>query len=165
MAPRSGPISQTGSRAGDTPSPSQGARASGATLKIARLSGSQIRLQPPCPDGRWQGRQHFPSHCLCLLPPHTSALGPRLRSQPPSGHGLFWRLLGWEQWRGGTQLLEIGKKCAGWFPERSRIQEFFHCHRSAVWFWRSQLPSLNLCFPPSVKYKKCSVHPGAMIQQ
>lgn len=37
--------------AGDTPSPSQGAWASGATPKIAQLSGPQIRLQPPCPDG------------------------------------------------------------------------------------------------------------------
>lgn len=71
--------------AGDTPSPSQGAWASGATPKIAQLSGPQIRLQPPCPDGA-PGRagSPSPSHCLHLLPPHTSALEPGLKSQPPS---------------------------------------------------------------------------------
>lgn len=115
--------------------------------------------------GAWQGRQCFPVHCLCLLPPHTSAPGPRPKSRPPSGHSLFWRLLGCEQWGGGARLLEIGKKYGGWFPERRTIHKLFHCHRPAVRFWESQLPSLNLCFPPSVKYKKCSVHPEAVIQQ
>lgn len=71
--------------AGDTPSPRQGAWASGATPKIAQLSGPQIGLQPPCPDGA-PGRagSPSPSHCLHLLPPHTSALEPGLKSQPPS---------------------------------------------------------------------------------
>lgn len=116
---------QPAAGAEDTPSPSQGAWASGATPKIAQLSGPQIGLQPPCPDGA-PGRvgSASPSHCLHLLPAHTSALGLSLKSQPPSGgHSLFWRLCGWAQqgavpgagegWEGGVRRLEIGKKLVG----------------------------------------------------
>ena len=70
-----GPPPRSAAGAGDTPSPRQGAWASGATPEIAQLSGPRIRLQPPCPDGA-PGRAGItsPSHCLHLLPPsHVSA--------------------------------------------------------------------------------------------
>lgn len=39
---------------------------------------------------------------------------------------------------------DIGK---GGFPERRAFGFYFFCYASAVWFWESQLPSLNLSFP------------------
>lgn len=78
---------QPAAGAGDTPSPSPEAWASGATPKIAQLSGPQIRLRPPCPDGAPGRAGSAPPRPASTCSPLS--LGPNLKSQLPSGEPAF----------------------------------------------------------------------------
>lgn len=75
---------QPAAGAGDTPSPSPDAWASGATPKIAQLSGPQIRLLPPCPDGA-PGRAGStpPRPASTCSPLSRQRLGPALNHSFP----------------------------------------------------------------------------------
>lgn len=133
--------------AGDTPSPSQGAWASGATPKIAQLSGPQIRLQPPCPDGA-PGRagSASPSHCLHLLPV-TAALEPRLKSQPPSGgHSLSGGRRDGSDGTGVFGCQTPGRNAEGVPRDRNDLRALL-----LPWIccavWKRHSPSLNLSLP------------------
>lgn len=75
------PMPAAGAR--DTPSPSHDAWASGATPKIAQLSGPQIMLQPPRPDGAPGRAGSAPPRIASTCSPLT-----RQRLGPALNHGL-----------------------------------------------------------------------------